>query len=361
MKKRCKIMSAVCIAALATTIAAGAASTPAKPSTHKIYVDGERANVAAYEINDNNYFKLRDVAAILSGTDAQFEVTWDEASQTITLTDGHAYTTVGGEMGSIPAANQTAEDSTAIVYRDGTQVHYTGYNINDNNYYKLRDIAADFDFGVTWDNDTQSVLITTTEGYTPEGEEPETPVEPEEPETPVEPENPEDDLPDDWWAIQGPEVGTYSDEYEAYLESTGEEIVTVTVDYEIYDSKTTEYGAHGGFPAVVWPCGPYDYMNGNDSPFDESYGAYTFMVDEDGQGSFDFRMPKSLYERTMSGDSFFVVKGGLDAVNSMVIIDGDRYKTMGAQIEDWNIGSDRRPIRMDMYNIGPEPIITDVE
>ena len=163
-------MSAVCIAALATTIAAGAASTPAKPSTHKIYVDGERANVAAYEINDNNYFKLRDVAAILSGTDAQFEVTWDEASQTITLTDGHAYTTVGGEMGSIPAANQTAEDSTAIVYRDGTQVHYTGYNINDNNYYKLRDIAADFDFGVTWDNDIQSVLITTDEGYVPEGE-----------------------------------------------------------------------------------------------------------------------------------------------------------------------------------------------
>lgn len=358
MKKSCKIMNAVCITALATTIAAGAASTPAKPSTHKIYVDGERANVAAYEINDNNYFKLRDVAAILSGTDAQFEVTWDEASQTITLTDGHAYTTVGGEMGSIPAANQTAEDSTAIVYRDGTQVHYTGYNINDNNYYKLRDIAADFDFCVTWDNDTQSVLITTTEGYTPEGEEPETPVEPEEPVV----EEPDDEKPEAW-EVQGPAVGTYSDEYEAYLESTGEEIVTVTIDYEIYDSKTTEYGSHGGFPAVVWPCGPYDYMNGNDSPFSRTYeyGAYTFMVDEDGKGSFDFRMPKSLYERTMAGDSFFSVRGGLDATSSEVLIDGDRYKTMGAQIEDWNIGSDRRPIRMDMYNIGPEPIITDVE
>lgn len=358
MKKRCKIMSAVCIAALATIIAAGAASTPAKPSTHKIYVDGERANVAAYEINDNNYFKLRDVAAILSGTDAQFEVTWDEASQTITLTDGHAYTTVGGEMGSIPAANQTAEDSTAIVYRDGTQVHYTGYNINDNNYYKLRDIAADFDFGVTWDNDTQSVLITTTEGYTPEGEEPETPVEPEEPETPVEPENPEDDLPDDWWAIQGPEVGTYSDEYEAYLESTGEEIVTVTVDYEIYDGGTTEYYTHGGFPAVVWPMKGYDYLNGGESPFDESYGAYTFMVSEEGKGSFEFRMPKSLYEKTLAGNCYFNVRGGLDKTSSEVVIDGDRYATFGAQIEDWNIGSDRRPIRMDMQKLPPEPVIT---
>ena len=357
MKKSCKIMNAVCITALATTIAAGAASTPAKPSTHKIYVDGERANVAAYEINDNNYFKIRDVAAILSGTDAQFEVTWDEASQTITLTDGHAYTTVGGEMGSIPAANQTAEDSTAIVYRDGTQVHYTGYNINDNNYYKLRDIAADFDFGVTWDNDTQSVLITTTEGYTPEGEEPETPVEPEEPENPVEPEEPVDDKPVAG-DVEGPAVGTYSDEYEAYLESTGEEIVTVTVDYEIYDSRTTEYGSHGGFLAVVWPMKGYDYLNGGESPFDESYGAYTFMVDEDGKGSFEFKMPKSLYEKTLAGNVYFNACGGLDKANSMVIIDGDRYKTMGAQIEDWNIGPDRRPIRMDMYNIGPEPVIT---
>ena len=357
MKKRCKIMSAVCIAALATTIAAGAASTPAKPSTHKIYVDGERANVAAYEINDNNYFKLRDVAAILSGTDAQFEVTWDQATGNITLTDNQPYTTVGGELGSIPAANQTAEDSTAAVYRDGTQVHYTGFEINDNNYYKLRDIAADFDFGVTWDNDTQSVLITTTEGYTPEGEEPETPVEPEEPETPVEPETPDEDS-SVVGDFQGPAVGTYSDEYEAYLASTGEEIVTVTVDYEIYDTRTGEYYSHGGFPAVVWPMKGYDYLNGGESPFDESYGAYTFMVDEDGKGSFEFKMLKSLYEKTLAGNVYFNARGGLDATSSKVIIDGDRYKTMGAQIEDWNIGPDRRPIRMDMYNIGPEPVIT---
>ena len=353
MKKRCKIMSAVCIAALATTIAAGAASTPAKPSTHKIYVDGERANVAAYEINDNNYFKLRDVAAILSGTDAQFEVTWDQATGNITLTDNQPYTTVGGELGSIPAANQTAEDSTAAVYRDGTQVHYTGFEINDNNYYKLRDIAADFDFGVTWDNDTQSVLITTTEGYTPEGEEPETPVEPEEPVV----EEPDDDKPVAG-DVEGPAVGTYSDEYEAYLESTGEEIVTVTIDYEVHDHGTNELYTHGGFPAVVWPAKGYDYMNGGESPFDETYGAYTFMVDEDGKGSFEFKMPKSLYEKTLAGNSYFSVKGGIDKVNSQVVIDGDRYAMFGAQIEDWNIGADRRPIRLSMRNIGSEPVIT---
>ena len=358
MKTKRILAAALAVAAVAATGVASvvSAAETAKPSTHKVFVDGERANVAAYEINGNNYFKLRDVAAILSGTAAQFEVSWDEASQTITLTDDKAYTTVGGEMGSIPAASQVAEESTAAVYRDGTQVHYTGYNINDNNYYKLRDIAEDFDFGVTWDNDTQSVLITTDEGYTPEGEEPETPVEPEEPVV----EEPDDEKPVAG-DVEGPAVGTYSEEYEAYLESTGEEIVTVTIDYEIYDGGTAEYYTHGGFPAVVWPMKGYDYLNGGESPFDESYGAYTFMVSEEGKGSFEFRMPKSLYEKTLAGNVYFNVRGGLDKTSSEVVIDGDRYATFGAQIEDWNIGSDRRPIRMMMQNIGPEPVITDVE
>ena len=200
MKRNSKIAvfcaATVMVAGITATMIGSAATAVAKPSSHKIYVDGERANVAAYEINDNNYFKLRDVAAILSGTDAQFEVTWDQATGNITLTDNQPYTTVGGELGSIPAANQTAEDSTAAVYRDGTQVHYTGYNINDNNYYKLRDIAEDFDFGVTWEAESQSVYIETDEEYVPEGQEPgeENPGE-EVPSTPEEPETPEEQEP----------------------------------------------------------------------------------------------------------------------------------------------------------------------
>ena len=160
-----KALTSIALLACALIATAGAATTTAVPSTNKIFVDGEQANVAAYRINGNNYFKLRDLAAILSGTDVQFEVTWDRTTGSITLTAGKAYTTVGGELGAIPAANQTAEDSTAVVYRDGVQVDYTGYNINDNNFYKLRDIAADFDFNVTWDGANQRVDILTTQGY----------------------------------------------------------------------------------------------------------------------------------------------------------------------------------------------------
>lgn len=339
MKKSYKIMSTVCAAALATTITAGAASTLAEPSVNKVYVDGEQANVATCGINGNNYFKLRDLAAILSGTDAQFEVTWDRATGSITLTEGKAYTTVGGELGAIPAANQTAEDSTAVVYRDGVQVDYTGYNINNNNYYKLRDIAADFDFGVTWDRDTKSVLITTTEGYTPEGQEPETPVEPEEP---VEPEQPDPPVAIDDDKVSPP-VGEYSDYYQNYLDNCGEEIVTRTIKYTTSDQRTMERGTYGGFEAAVWTYPGVSYLNNGASPFDDSYPVLTIWVDESGSGTFDFKMPKSLYEKIMDGNDYFSI-GCAEDKSNQVEIDGKMEYIAGGNVSYYIIRDNPSPL-----------------
>ena len=338
MKTKRILAAALAVAAVAATGVASvvSASETAKPSTHKVYVDGERANVAAYEISGNNYFKHRDVAAILSGTAAQFEVSWDEASQTITLADDKAYTTVGGEMGSIPAASQVAEESTAAVYRDGTQVHYTGYNINDNNYYKLRDIAEDFDFGVTWDNDTQSVLITTDEGYVPEGEtpaEPETPVEPEDPVV-EEPETPE-------YSMTSPAVGEYSDFYQDYLDNCGEEIVTCMINYTTYDGRTTEKGTYGGFEAAVWTLFKDNYYN-DDSPFDGNYPVTTIWVDESGSGTFQLKMPKSLYDGTMDGNVYMYLGGAGASNNNQVEINGKMEYIAGSNISD-DIIRENRP------------------
>ena len=68
--------------------------------------------------------------------------------------------------GGVPFAG-AANTVTAIptremgqtVYVNDTQVTPTGYNIADNNYFKLRDIAALVGFGVEWDQDTQTVEI----------------------------------------------------------------------------------------------------------------------------------------------------------------------------------------------------------
>lgn len=63
-------------------------------------------------------------------------------------------------------------DMGQTVYVDGTRVYPTGYNIADNNYFKLRDIGTLVGFGVEWNQDTQTVEISTartapsTEGIT---------------------------------------------------------------------------------------------------------------------------------------------------------------------------------------------------
>lgn len=73
------------------------------------------------------------------------------------------------------AAGILAERSTHKVFLNGSPVEVEAYLINGNNYYKLRDIAALVDFGVSWSGESQAVLIDTMVGYTPEGTEPSQP------------------------------------------------------------------------------------------------------------------------------------------------------------------------------------------
>ena len=77
--------------------------------------------------------------------------------------------------GTIPAAGAAntvtatpTRDMGQTVYVDGARIYPTGYNIADNNYFKLRDLGAALDFGVTWDNGTRTVAIDTDAPYAAE-------------------------------------------------------------------------------------------------------------------------------------------------------------------------------------------------
>jgi len=150
---------------IATPVAALANTVQAKPSTHQVYVDGQKVNVAAYVIEGNNYFKLRDIAAVLDGTSKQFDVRWDGVNKAIGLLSSSPYTKDGSELQPISSGVMTATVSTATVMKDASEMHYAGYNINSNNYYKLRDIAESFDFGIKWDGANRRMDILTNASY----------------------------------------------------------------------------------------------------------------------------------------------------------------------------------------------------
>ncbi len=150
------------------SIAVKQPTAPASPSSADVLVNGKKTAFEAYQIAGSNYFKLRDLAMALVGTDRSFDVGWDAAKKAIGLTSGTPYKPVGGELAprSGQAAAKSALQTSSKLYVDGREVALVAYNIDGNNYFKLRDIAKLFDFGVTWDPKRSLVGIDTSVSYT---------------------------------------------------------------------------------------------------------------------------------------------------------------------------------------------------
>ncbi|MCF2670586.1 N-acetylmuramoyl-L-alanine amidase [Butyricicoccus pullicaecorum] len=176
-------------AAAAQTAYADLEQLPAYAATMEVLLDGITVKPVGYNIKGNNYYKLRDIAALLSGKECQFNVTWDGERRAINLVSGQAYEVVGGELGEQPMAQQTAALTREPVYLDGDTAALTAYNVQGNNYFKLVDIGEMLGFQVGYDPQTRTVLINTPVTPAPKPDVPDEPVIPETPETP-EPETP---------------------------------------------------------------------------------------------------------------------------------------------------------------------------
>jgi hypothetical protein len=127
-------------------------------------LNSTEVSLPAYNIADNNYVKLRDVASLLGN---RFDVRWEDNKAK--LYDHADYKPVGGELAEITGSSQTAAPSeTDFVWGDtGEAVSgLTAYLINNNNYIKLRDIAQLFDFDVDWRDG--KAWIEPDEAYTPD-------------------------------------------------------------------------------------------------------------------------------------------------------------------------------------------------
>lgn len=140
-------------------------SSVATLSNTKLMVNGADIATEAYLIDGNNYIKLRDLATMITGTDKQFEVTWNSELGTIEMQSGKSYTCVGGEMATGGNAETSAVLNASPIYLDGALVELRAYTINDNNYFKLRDVMALFDVGVGYNSDTATATLDTGLSY----------------------------------------------------------------------------------------------------------------------------------------------------------------------------------------------------
>lgn len=137
----------------------------AQPTSDALTANGVLQNPTVYNIDGNNYFKIRDLAAILNRTEKQFSVGYDATLKSVTVTTGQSYDKLPTDLTGAPTGgSKTAVVSTDTIYIDGKKVDAQVYMIGGNNYFKLRDLGKALDFYVGW-SQGRGVFIETDKPY----------------------------------------------------------------------------------------------------------------------------------------------------------------------------------------------------
>ena len=150
--------TAIAAAVIATSLpTAGAANAltivPTRTKGQAVYVGSTRVYPTGYNINDNNYFKLRDVGKL-----AGFGVDWNEDTRTVEISSSRTAPELTG-ISDTAVTGATAKPTDQRITVDGKEVSMTAYKIKGNNYVKLRDIGKTINFGVSFNMATKAVSI----------------------------------------------------------------------------------------------------------------------------------------------------------------------------------------------------------
>ncbi len=141
-------------------------------SKQTVDLDGKPTEFDMYMLVDKNggetnYIKLRDIAYLLNGTQANFEVGYDG---TISLTTKKAYTPNGSELKTPFSGNRAYKVCSTTIKVDGKVPSLAGITLTDNdggeyNYFKLRDLGAALGFNVSW-SEARGIYVETNKPYT---------------------------------------------------------------------------------------------------------------------------------------------------------------------------------------------------
>lgn len=128
-----------------------------KATTQKVKLDGKDVVIYGYNIDGYNYFKLRDLAAVLKDSQAKFGVEYKDG--VVTLTKAADYKVAESDQKEVKAMSKGMLTNDKVLVGDKT-LTATAYKVDDSNYYKLRDLGKELGFGVGYDEATKSVLLT---------------------------------------------------------------------------------------------------------------------------------------------------------------------------------------------------------
>ena len=150
-------------------------SIPASGTAHMrrqtIELDGRDITLQTYALTgsnggETNYVRLRDIASLLNGTNAQFGVDWDG---NVIIVPDEAYKPNGTEMQAPFSGDRHYQkaDAKTVIY--GESIPFTAILLTDDQgggytYYKLRDLGKVLNFNVGWSN-SRGIYIESNHPY----------------------------------------------------------------------------------------------------------------------------------------------------------------------------------------------------
>ena len=148
----------------------------AAESTQTVTVDGRRVTLHAYALPDGNgrpvnFVRLRDLAALLDGTEAEFDVLWSRETG-VSILSGRPYSHPNGSEGDLPFSGDQPYaawlEDTCV---DGTALPLTAFRITwegrSHTFYPLRDLGRVLGFNVGWTRE-RGLFIETDRPYSDE-------------------------------------------------------------------------------------------------------------------------------------------------------------------------------------------------
>ena len=151
------------------------APTTVKINEYAVELDGEKVTlntVAVIDANgfETNYVRVRDLAALLNGTAAQYAVDWDAENNAVVMNTKSAYTAIGGEGTAVFSGTHDYDYSPAKTMVDGEAAEIIAVLLNDANgggytYYQLRDLGKTLGFNVGWTAE-RGIFVETANAYT---------------------------------------------------------------------------------------------------------------------------------------------------------------------------------------------------
>ena len=130
-------------------------------ATAEVTINGTTYSLSAFRALDTTYYKLRDIAVIVNGTDFEFDVTWDAEAKLIRLLTGVPYSAAlllsDFESGQI--THMTATRPPLITSDDLYMIG--AFMVEGSNYYTLESLSGLLGFTVSA-GEEDSILLDTS-------------------------------------------------------------------------------------------------------------------------------------------------------------------------------------------------------